>query len=99
MRTNRSCIQGDVPAKIFKTFAAYLAEPLTDIINCSIRTGQYPDVWNCEIVTPIPKTHPTLKVTDLRNISGLLNCDKIAEKLIAELIMSDMKNHIYSAQH
>ena len=88
-----------MPAKIFKTFAAYLAEPLTDIINCSIRTGQYPDIWKCETVTPIPKTHPTLKVTDLRNISGLLNCDKIAEKLIAELIMSDMKNHIDSAQY
>ena len=79
--TNKSNISGDMPAKLFKTFAVYIAEPLTDIINCSIKLGQYPTLWKAEIATPIPKTHPTLEVTDLRNISGLLNCDRIMETL------------------
>ena len=35
---------------------------------------------------------------DVRNISGLLNCDKVAEKLLSELIMEDMKNQINKAQ-
>ena len=92
LKTNKSCIEGDVPAKVLKIFAAYLAEPLTDIINCSIRTRQYPDIWKEEIATPIPKTQPILEVTDLRNISGLLNSDRVAEKLIAELMLSDMED-------
>ena len=99
MKTNKSCIDGDVPAKVFKVFAAYLAEPLSDIINCSISTGEYPDIWKEEIATPIPKTQPILEVTDLRNISGLLNCDRIAEKLIAQLMLSDMEAKLDPSQY
>ena len=99
MKTNKSNISGDVPAKLFKTFAAYIAEPLTDIINCSIKLGQYPTLWKAEIATPIPKTHPTLEVTDLRNISGLLNCDRIMETLLAELIISDMEEKLDPSQY
>ena len=91
MKTNKLTIKGDVPAKLFKMFAAYLAEPLTDIRNCSIATGQYPVIWKEEIATPIPKITPILEITDLRNISGILNCDRIMETLIAELIISDME--------
>ena len=98
MKTNKSNIDGDVPAKVFKIFAAYVAQPLTDILNCCIKTGKYPDIWKEEIATPIPKVHPTLKLSDLRNISGLLNCDKISEKLLAELVLEDMEYKIDSAQ-
>ena len=34
MKTKRSSQKGDVPAQLFKVFAAYLAEPLTNIFNC-----------------------------------------------------------------
>ena len=98
MKTKRSSQKGDVPSKLFKIFAAYLAEPLTNIFNCCIRTGHYPELWKHEIVTPIPKTFPTLKITDLRNISGLKNCDKILESLLAELIMSDIQTNMDPAQ-
>ena len=33
----------DLPQKILKEFAAELAIPLTDIINCSLRTRVFPD--------------------------------------------------------
>ena len=99
MKSKKSCREGDVPANIFKIFASYIAKPITNIINCSIKTGKYPDIWKVELATPIPKTHPTSKLSDLRNISGLLNCDKISETLISELILSDMKNNIDSAQY
>ena len=99
MKTNKSTIDGDVTAKSFKTFAAYVAEPLTDIINCSIKTGQYPDKWRAEIATPIPKVNPIIEITDLRNISGLLNCDRITESLLAELIISDMEAVLDPSQY
>ena len=50
-------------------------------------------------MTPIPKVNPTLKLCDLRNISGLLNFDKITETLISELILSDMESKIDPAQY
>ena len=82
MKICTSTREGDAPAKLYKLFAAYLAEPLTSILNCSIKTGQYPDIWKIEVATPIPKAYPTTKLTYLRNISGLLNSDKIFETLL-----------------
>ena len=99
MKSQKSCRSGDVPANIFKIFAAYLAEPITNIINCSISTGSYPDIWKEEIATPIPKSYPTQKLSHLRNISGLLNWYKIYESLLSELIISDMEKNMDSAQY
>ena len=41
LQINKATVQGDFPAKLIKLFAAYLAEPLTDIINTSIKRGEY----------------------------------------------------------
>ena len=51
-----------------------------------------------EIVTPIPKTNILKNVDDLRNISGLMNINKIMEKLICRLIISDMKKSMDPSQ-
>ena len=50
----------------------------------------YPDLWKVESVTPAPKVYPVQKLKDLRKISGLLNCSKITDKIIGELIIEDM---------
>ena len=70
--TNKVTVPGDFPAKLSKLFAAYLAEPLTDIINTSIRRGEYPQLYKYEISTPVPKVYPPKTLSDVRNISGLL---------------------------
>ena len=62
LKINKSSQKDDIPAKVLRHFAAYLADPLTNIINCSIKTGEYPDIWKEEIATPIPKVNPTLKL-------------------------------------
>ena len=90
---------GDFPARFIKHFAPYLAEPFTDIINTSIARGEYPHIYKFEVSTPVPKVYPTLKVSQLRNISGLLNFDKIMEKLLAELMIEDMKDEFDPSQY
>ena len=89
---------GDFPAKLIKHFAAYLAEPYTDILNTSVKRGEYPEIYKFEISTPVPESYPTQDVSQLRNISGLLTFDKVAEKLIAELIISDMEDKFDPSQ-
>ena len=84
LNTNKSTVSGDVPAKLIKEFAGYLAEPLTDILNTSVGRGEYPKIYKFEVSTPVPKSHPTEKLTQLRNISGLFIFDKVMEKLLAE---------------
>ena len=99
INTNKATVPGDFPPKLIKIFAAYLAEPLTDVINTSIRRGEYPDIYKFEISTPVPKNHPPETTSDMRNISGLLTFDKIFESLLSELIISDMKPNLDPAQY
>ena len=58
LRTNRATVKGDIPARLIKEFAAYLAEPLTDIINTSLMRGEYPNIYEFEISTPVPSVPP-----------------------------------------
>ena len=91
MKTKASTITGDIPMKIIKEFGPELSTPITDIINRAISFGEYPDSWKIEMVTPVPKVHPPSSTKDLRKISGLKNLSKIAEKILSEFIVTDMK--------
>ena len=99
LKTNKATVPGDFPATLIKQFAAYIAEPLTDIINTSVKRGEYPQLYKFEVCTPVPKCYPTQTTSQVRNISGLLTFDKIAEKLISELIISDMSESIDPSQY
>ena len=97
--TNKSTVLGDFPAKLIKQFAAYLADPFTNIVNASVAQREYPQIYKYEISTPVPKVYPTETTDQLRNISGLRNFDKIMEKLLADLMISDMKESLDPAQY
>ena len=98
MDANKATVQGDVPAKLIKQFSAYLAESLRDIYNAGLHRGEYSELYKFEVCTPVPKVHPPQTTAQLRNISGLLNFDKIYEALIAQLIISDMEAQLDPAQ-
>ena len=80
IKINKSSPPGDVPPKLIKEFASELSVPFCEIINSSIKLGQWPDLYKREYVTPVPKVYPPHDINDLRNISGLLNFDKVASK-------------------
>ena len=90
---------GDVPSFIYKRFCEFLKIPVTNVVNASIRQGQWPDICKMEIVTPVPKEFPTKTIDQLRNISGLTNLNKIFEKLIVKLVVQDMKENLDPSQY
>ena len=96
---NKSNVKGDIPAKILKTFSKQIAVPMTDILNASISQGCWPNIFKQEIITPVPKIPKPKTLDDLRNISGLLNLSKVSEKIIAKMIISDMKNYVDTSQY
>ena len=95
----KSVPEGDIPPKIIKQFAEQFKVPLTDIINSSIKQGIWPAKWKQEYVTPVPKVFPTKLLKNLRSISGLMTFNKIQEKLISEIIISDMKESMDPSQY
>ena len=98
MDPNKSDVIDDIPAKILKQFASELANPIADVINASLVQGKWPNIFKLEIVTPVPKEFPPENVEQLRNISGLVNLDKVSEKIIAKLIISDMREKLDPSQ-
>ena len=99
IRTNASTVKDDIPASIIKEFAAELSSPLADVINCSIKRGEYADIWKIEMVTPVPKIYPPRNVTQLRKISGLKNFSKVTEKIIGDWMLKDMENNRDQSQY
>ena len=98
IKTKVSTVPGDIPAKVLKHIAKHISRPMADILNLCIKNGEWPDIWKEESVTPIPKIHPPKEIDNLRNISGLKNLNKIAEKIFAEMMLQDMKDNLDESQ-
>ena len=99
VKLKKSVPPGDIPPLLVKLFAAELSVPLCDIINSSIRLGRWSKLYKREIVTSVPNSYPPKSPEELRNISGLLTFDKIAEKMIAELMISDIMKNLDPSQY
>ena len=80
IKTNTSTVKDDIPAKLIKEFSPELSEPLSDIINCMVSRGEYPNCWKLEMVTPAAKKYPPSTIEDLRKISGLKNFQNLLRK-------------------
>ena len=99
IKTNKSVPPGDIPPTLAKMFAKELSSPLCDVINSSIKLGQWSKLYKKESITPVPKVFPPQSPDELRNISGLLLFNKIAEGLIAELMISDISGQLDPSQY
>ena len=51
-----------------------------------------------EIITPVPKVPVPKTRDDLRNISGLMNLNKVMEKIVCPLIVEDMRSSLDKSQ-
>ena len=98
IKTKPSTPPGDIPALLVKRFSNYLSKPLTHIINSCLKRGEWPTLWKVEAITPVPKIIPPLKMNKLRPISGLKVFNKIAEKIVADMMIEDMKEQIDISQ-
>ena len=64
----KSNVNGDFPVKLLKKFSKYLAVPIRDLLNCSIRQGIWPEIFKMEIVT-LCRSNIHLKVLNILEIS------------------------------
>ena len=99
MNKNASTVPGDLPIKLIHRFADELTLPLCHIINSCLQDGVYPEIWKCEIITPVPKVQPPEKMEHLRKIAGLMNFSKVMDKILAEYLIKDMAPTCDKAQY
>ena len=99
IKTNKSTAPGDIPAKVIKEFAMFLCVPLANIINCGMSAGHWPKYYKREMITPKPKQFPAESREMLRPIANLFNFNKTMEKIVAEMVISDMKDKLDPSQY
>ena len=79
--------------RILKEVAEYIAKPLSDIFNTSLRTGVFPETWKLANVCPIHKKDDPALVSNYRPISLLCSVSKVFEKLVYKHIFNHMLNN------
>ncbi|PFX16746.1 hypothetical protein AWC38_SpisGene18968 [Stylophora pistillata] len=84
----------NLPCRIVKEFAYELAEPITTILNTSLRSGTVPAAWKESNIIPIPKVHPPMDEGDTRPISLTLCLSKVLEDFVATWLIDDAKDKI-----
>ena len=81
----------DFPKRILQEFAMFLALPFSDITNCALRSGTFPDAYKISEIVPIPKENPPRALNDLRPISKTPIGGKILEKRMLAELDTDIK--------
>ena len=89
--SKKSLGHGDFPKEILQEFSVELAFPFSDITNCSLKSGIFPDAYKISEIIPIPKVNPPRALKDLRPISKTPIGGKIIEKRIMYELEVDTK--------
>ena len=89
--SKKSLGHGDFPRKILQEFCVELAFPFSDITNCSLKSGIFPEAYKISEIIPIPKENPPRALKDLRPISKTPVGGKIIEKRIMYELEMDTK--------
>ncbi|CAH1237826.1 CTBS [Branchiostoma lanceolatum] len=82
-----------IAPRLVRMFACELAEPLTDILNTSLKEGVVPTQWKEAVVAPIPKELPAV-IDKLRPISLTAIFAKICEGFVAKWVLWDIWKNI-----
>ena len=84
--------------RILRIFSPFIAEPLCSLINCCLRTCNFPQVWKYATVCPIPKcSSPSL--LEFRPISLLPTMSKICEKIVLNFYRDVLISFYSEHQH
>ena len=90
--SKKSLGPNDFPKRILEEFSVELALPFSDITNCALKSGIFPDAYKISEIIPIPKENPPRALKDLRPISKTPIGGKILEKMIISELECDTKN-------
>jgi hypothetical protein len=66
---------------------------ITAIVNLSIESGVFPDIWKQALVKPLPKINNPFELNHLRPISILPFLSKIIEKVVCQQLTEFLKSN------
>ena len=83
----------DTPSRLLKDGFLALVGQLKFVMNLSLKTGIFPDMWKIATVTPIPKSGDLTNVNNVRPISQTALPGKLLEKHIHTKLVSFLEEN------
>ena len=101
MLINLFCGFDNIPARLLKDAADYIASPLSYVFNMSLSKGVFPDAMKIAKVTPVYKKGAKDSLGNYRPISVLPLLAKVFEKLINKQLLHyfETNNLFYDEQY
>ena len=101
---NKQCELDPIPTSLLKNCLQSLTPTITNIVNLSLASGSFPDIFKQSIITPLLKK-PTLdkeQLSNYRPISNLSFLSKLTERIVkarldAHLSTNSLYNRFQSA--
>ena len=94
IKPNISSYPGELPAKLLRECAAFIAIPLSSIINECFASGYFPTQWKWAYIRIIPKKHTPSACDDLCPISLTPRLAKATEAFIFKFLLKQIRGRI-----
>ena len=95
--TKTAAGSGNIPFWVFNKCSVELADIVTHIFNCSLSSGCVPVQWLTAVVTPVPKIHNPVSISDFRPISVTPILSRVVEKVVVSRWLRPAINPLCSA--
>ena len=96
---NKACQIDVLPVYILKYLSIYISPVLTNLINKSLATGKFPDIFKLARVVPIHKGGNSYAPNNYRPISILNVFSKIYEKIVHNKLMNYLESKNILSQY
>ena len=97
--TSKSTNSEDFPTWVSRSAIEDICIPVTDIINCMLRSNLYPHMWKRAEIKPLKKTKNPTTPSEYRPISLLFHIGKVAEEVILRKLKSEIGQKLESCQY
>ena len=99
IKPNTSSYPGELPAKLLREYAAFIALPLSSIINKCFACGYFLSQWKKSYIRIIPKKRAPGACDDLRPISLTPCLAKVTEAFILKFLLKQIHGRIDKFQY
>ena len=95
----KSCELDVIPTKILKEIIDSLIDPITKIVNISLRKGQFASEWKTAILRPLQKLGQDTLKNNYRPVDSLNFLSKLVEKYVSDQYTNHSDVNLLNAKH
>ncbi|XP_065562451.1 uncharacterized protein LOC136028533 [Artemia franciscana] len=99
IKPNSASYPSELPVKLVREYAPFIAKPLSVLINLCFMLGTFPDIWKKAYIRVIPKSGPPKACDELRLISITPCLAKVTEAFVLRRLLDQISSSVDKYQY